>query len=417
MIVFLGIFLLFLVCLSGFFSASEISVMSLNKYRLRHLVKEKHKQALRVSRFLSRPDYFLSVVLIGNTLANILASMIATLVGQQLYGEWGVIWFTSLLTLAILVFSEMMPKVLGALYAQRIAFALSFSLLICEKIFFPLVWLITRISTFFLWSAGISVKHLPKEALSGEELRTVVLDAGGVLPHEHKTMLVGLLDLEKATVEDIMIPKADLVGIDIDEPWHVVLTQLKTAQHTRLPLYHGSIENLVGVVHVRQILHLAVDAHLTLADLLEVAEAPYFIPEMTRLSVQILHFRRLKKRSAIVVDEYGEIQGLVTMEDILEEVVGEFTTDISAISKDVVSQPDGTYLIDASLTIREINRSLSWQLPLIGPKTLSGLIVEKLGYIPPPDCCLKLDNYYVEVLKVQDNLIRTVKIWVVSQTN
>jgi Mg2+/Co2+ transporter CorB len=407
----LGLFLLFLVIFSGFFSASEIGVMSLNKYRLRHLVKHQHKQAMRVSRLLARPDYFLSVVLIGNTLANILASTIATLVGQRLYGEWGVVIATSLLTIVVLVYAEMLPKTLGAIYSQRIALMASWLLIFFEKLFFPLVWLVTRINarTFALF--GISLEKIPKEVLSGEELRTVVLEGGGVLPLEHKSMVISLLDLEKASVEDIMIPKAELVGLDLDESWHSVLNQLKSAQHTRLPLYRGNIENLVGVVHLRSVLHLAVEEELTLSRLLEIAEAPYFVPESTTLNVQILHFRKLKKRSAFVVDEYGEIQGLVTMEDILEEIVGEFTTDIAAMSKDLVHQADGSYLVDASLTIRELNRSLGWQLPLIGPKTLSGLIIETLGYIPPPDCCLKIGNHFVEVLKVQDNLVRTVRIW------
>lgn len=412
MVILLLIFLLiFLIIFSGFFSTSEIGVMSLNKYRLRHLVKQQHKQAIRVSRLLSRPDYFLSVVLIGNTLANILASTIATLIGQSLYGDWGVVIATSILTILVLVYAEMLPKTLGAIYSQRIAFGASRALIFFEKLFFPLVWLVTRINNLTFALFGISLEKIPKEVLSGEELRTVVLEAGGVMPVEHKSMVISLLDLEKATVEDIMIPKSELVGLDIDEPWHTVLNQLKSAQHTRLPLYRGNIEHVVGVVHVRSLLHLAVEEELTLPRLLEIAEEPYFVPETTSLNVQILHFRRLKKRNAFVVDEYGEIQGLVTMEDILEEIVGEFTTDVSAMSKDLVSEPDGRYLVDASLTLRELNRSLGWQLPFIGPKTLSGLIIETLGYIPPPDCCLKIGHYHLEVLKVQDNLVRTVRIW------
>ena len=412
MILMLCVMLLFLVMLSGLFSASEISVLSLNKYRLRHLVKQHHKQALRVSRLLARPDYFLSVVLIGNTLLNILSSTIATLIGQYLYGEWGVVYATLLLTLCILVYAEMMPKTLGALYSQAIAFKLSWLLVFFETLFAPLVWLITGINNRTLALFGISLEVMPTETLSGEELRTVVLEAGGVLPVEHKSMVISLLDLEKASVEDIMIPKAELVGLDINESWHTVLNQLKAAQHPRLPLYQGSIEHLVGVVHVRDILHLAVDNDLVLDELLAVAEAPYFIPEATPLPIQILHFRKLKKRSAFVVDVYGELQGLVTMEDILEEIVGEFTTDMAAMSRDLIPQSDGTYLIDGSITIRELNRSLGWQLPLIGPRTLSGMIIETLGFIPPPECCLKINAYHFEILKVQDNLIRTVRVWV-----
>jgi Mg2+/Co2+ transporter CorB len=409
-ILLLFILMLLVIC-SAFFSTSEIGMMSLNRYRLRHLVKEGNKQALRVSGMLERPDYLLSVVLIGNTLANMVASTIATLLGQRLYGEWGVVWVTSALTLIVLVFAEMAPKTLAAVYPQRIAFLVSGLLSVFQRIFAPLVWLITGISNKTLALFGVSMSAIPKDALSREELRTVLLEAGGLLPVEHKRMLIGLFDLEKATVEDIMIPKADLIGLDLEESWHTLLNQLKTAQHTRLPIYRGSIEHLEGVVHVRSVLHLAVDDELTLECLLKVADAPYFVPESTPLNVQILHFRKLKKRSAFVVDEYGELQGLVTMEDILEEVVGEFTTDIAALSKDIVPLKDGVFLIDASTTIRDLNRSLSWHLPLIGPKTLSGLIIETLGYIPPPECCLKIENYIIEVLKVQDNLIRTVKMW------
>lgn len=400
------------IIVSAFFSASEIGMMSLNRYRLRHLVKQHHKRAIRVSEMLARPDYLLSVVLIGNTFANILASTIATLIGQELYGDWGVVIATTLLTLLVLVFAEMAPKTLGALFPQRVAFFASGLLLLCQKLFTPLIWLVTGISNRLLALFGVSVKTVPKEMLSGEELRTVMLEAGGFLPIEHKSMLISLLDLEKVTVEDIMIPKADLVGIDLDEPWQNILTQLKTAQHTRLPLYHGSIEHLAGLVHMRSVLHLAVDNALTMPRLLEVAEAAYFIPEATPLNIQILHFQKLKKRNGFVVDEYGELQGLVTMEDILEEVVGEFTTDVAALSRDLIPQPDGSYLVDASMTVRDLNRSLGWQLPLIGPRTLSGLIIEVLGYIPPPDACLKIGIYRMEVLKVQDNLIRTVKIWI-----
>lgn len=403
--------LIALVFFSGFFSASEIGIMSLNRYRLRHLTKEGNKQAQRVSELLTRPARFLSVILIGNTFAHIIASSIATLLGQHLYGEWGVVCATSLLTLMILIFAEMMPKTLGAAYPQRIAFSASWMLKFFQSLFTPLIWFITGLTNKLLATVGISMDSMPKEALSKEELQTVLLEAGGLLPVEHKRMMLSLLDLEKATVEDIMIPKADLIGLNLEESWHTLLNQLKTAQHTRIPLYRGSIEHLAGVVHVRSVLHLAVEETLTLEHLLEVAEAPYYVPESTTLNVQILHFRKMKKRSAFVVDEYGELQGLVTMEDILEEIVGEFTTDVAALSKDILPLEGGVFLIDASTTVRDINRSLGWHLPLIGPKTLSGLIVEKLGYIPPPDCCLMIDHYAVEVLKVQDNLIRSVKMW------
>lgn len=404
------IFLLFLILLSGFFSSSEIGMMSINRYRLRHLVKMNNKQAVRVNQMLSRPDKLLSVVLIGNTLANIVASTVATLIGQRLYGDAGVALATLLLTFVVLVFAEMAPKTVAALYPQQVAFAVSLPLKILQNILAPLVQAISWISNFVLRLFGISIDKVQKEVLSGEELRSVVHEAGGFLPVEHKSMLISLLDLEQATVEDIMVPKADIVGIDLEQSWHELLEQLETAQHTRLPVYRDSIDNLVGMVHVRSILNLALEDRLDMDSFLKITEPPYFIPEATPLNVQILNFRKMKRRSCFVVDEYGDLLGLVTMEDILEEVVGEFTTDIADLSKDIFQQEDGSVIVDASITLRHLKRLLNWQLPMIGPRTLSGLIIEHLGYIPPPDCCLQIENFQFEILKVSDNMIRTVRM-------
>lgn len=404
------IILFFLIVLSAFFSGSEIGMMSINRYKLKFLVKKNNKKAIRVNQLLARPDRLLSVVLIGNTLANIVASTIATLIGQRLYGDAGVAIFTAILTLVILVFSEMTPKTLAAIYPQQVAFAAALPLSILLWVFAPLVQAISLISNGILWVFGVSINKIQKEALTGEELRSVVHEAGGLMPVEHKSMLISLLDLETATVEDIMVPKADIVGIDLDQPWVQLLEQLETAQHTRLPLYRGSIDDLVGMIHARNVLNLSLEDKLNMDSLLQIADAPYFIPEATPLNIQILNFRKVKKRSCFVVDEYGEILGLVTMEDILEEIVGEFTTDIAALSRDITPQEDGSVIVDASLTLRHLNRMMSWNLPLIGPRTLSGLIIEYLGYIPPAESCLRIDNYLIEVLKVSDNTIKGVKM-------
>jgi len=402
--------LLILIVLSGFFSGSEIGMMSLNRYRLRHLVKKNHKQAIRVNQLLARPDRLLSVILIGNTLANIVASMVATLLGQRFYGDVGAIIATAILTLVILVFSEMTPKTLAAMHPQQVAFLSSLPLLILQKIFAPIVRLISWITTLILRLFGISMDQVQKEALSSDELRSMMHEAGGLLPIEHKSMLISLLDLEQARVEDIMVPKADIVGIDLEQPWSELLEQLETAQHTRLPLYRSTIDNLVGMIHLRSVLNLVMDEQLDMEGLLSIAEAPYFIPEATSLNVQILNFQKMKRRSCFVVDEYGDLQGLVTMEDILEEIVGEFTTDIAALSKDITPQDDGSVIVDASITLRNLNRLLNWQLPAIGPRTLSGLIIEYLGYIPPADCCLMIEHYQIEVLKVSENIIKSVRM-------
>lgn len=405
------IILIALILVSGFFSGSEIGVMSLNRYRLKYLVKNKHKQAIRVSQMLAAPDRLLSVVLIGNTLANILASMIATLIGQEWHGELGVAIATAILTLVVLVFAEMMPKVIAAIYPETVAFKFSFLLKLLLKLFSPLVYITSGITQFILKLFGVSLDTAHKEALSGEELRSVVHEAGALLPTEHKTMLLGLLDLERAMVEDIMIPKDDIVGLDLDKPWYEVLETLETTQHTRLPLFRASIDQLIGIVHVRSILNLLLEEELDEESLVKIAETPYFVPSGTMLNIQILNFRKMKKRSCFVVNEYGDIQGLVTMEDILEEIVGEFTTNIAEYSQEILPQEDGAYIIEASSTIRSLNRMLHWNLPLIGPRTLSGLIVEYLGYIPSANSCLKLENFYIEILKVSDNRIKNVKIW------
>ncbi len=402
--------LIILIVISAFFSGSEIGMMSLNRYRLRHLVKKKNKQAIRVNKMLARPDKVLSVVLIGNTLANVISSTVATLIGQRLYGDAGVAVATLSLTLIILVFAEMTPKTLAALHPQQVAFASSLILKGWQVIFAPLTHIITWIANAILRLLGVSIDKEQREALSGEELRSVVYEAGGLLPMEHKSMLISLLDLEQARVEDIMIPKADIVGLDIEQSWHEILDQLATSQHTRLPIYRHTIDNLVGMIHVRNALNLAIEGRLDKENLLKITEDPYFIPEATLLNLQILNFQKMKRRSCFVVDEYGDLQGLVTMEDILEEVVGDFTTDIAALSKEIFQQKDGAVMVDASITLRQLKRLLNWQLPNLGPRTLSGLIIEYLGYIPPSECCLQIENFQIEIVKVADNMIKTVRM-------
>lgn len=407
----LSIILLVLILLSGFFSGAEIGMMSLNRYRLRHLVRKKDRQAMRVDGLLQHPDKLLSVVLIGNTLANIVASAVATLMGQRLYGDMGVAVATTLLTMVILVFSEMTPKTLAAMHPQRVAFVCSAPLKLLQALFAPLVYLVTAMANGLLRLFGVHMEKGQRDVLTGEELRTVVHEAGGLLPVAHKSMVISLLDLEQATVEDIMIPKVEITGIDLDQPWQSILSQLETAQHTRLPLYRGSIDNLEGLVHLRSVLNLSLEGRLTLESLVKMAEAPYYIPEATPLNVQLHNFQKMKRRISFVVDEYGDLQGLVTMEDILEEVVGDFTTDVSSLGKEIMPQPDGSYLIDASITLRQLQRMLGWKLPALGPRTLSGLVIEYLGYIPPADCCLRMEAWQIEILRVGENMVKTVRMF------
>lgn len=399
-----------LIVLAAFFAAAEIGVMSLNRYRLRHLVKQKHRAAMRIDQLLVHPDRLLSVVLIGNTFCNVIASMAATLLGTEIYGEVGALVATGLLTLAILIFSEMIPKIYAALHSQRVAFACALPLTVLQWIFGPIIVVISWLAKGILHCFGVPMVQMHKDILTGEELRSVVHEAGAYLPIEHKGMLLSLLDLEQERVEEIMVPKADMIGIDIEQPWNKILEQLETSQHTRLPLYRHRIDQLEGMIHLRSVLNLALSGRLDKEGLLKIADPPYYIPQATPLNVQILNFQKMKRRSCFVVNEYGDLQGLVTMEDILEEVVGEFTTDIADLSKDINRQEDGSYIVDGGVTLRYLGRMLNWQLPALGPRTLSGLIIEYLGYIPPAECCLKIANFHIEILKVSDNMIRSVSM-------
>jgi magnesium and cobalt exporter, CNNM family len=406
----LFLILIGLVLISAFFSGAEIGMMSLNPYRLRHLVKKKNKKAIRVHQLLSKPERLLGVVLIGNTFANIIASAVATLIGQRLKGDVGVFLATIILTFVVLIFAEMAPKTFAALSPQRIAFVASRPLQWLLIVFAPLVKITNVLANGLLRLFGVTHINKPKESLSGEELRTVLHETGGLIPDTHKKMLVSILDLEYATVEDIMVPRNDIVGIDLDLSWDEILEQLETAQHTRLPLYRDCIENLEGIIHIRKILNLLVEKRLDEANLLQMADTATFIPEETALHEQLLNFQKGKSRSGFVVDEYGDIKGLVALEDILEEIVGEFTTDMAASTKEVTQVDEGVFLINGSASIRELNRVMGWNLPNLGPRTLSGLITEFLGYIPPSDCCVKIGDYRIEILKLSHNKIHTVKL-------
>lgn len=407
----LFIVLLLMLLFSAFFAASEIGMMSLNRYRLRYLVKKKNKQAIRVSKLLMRTDRLLSVVLIGNTIGNIVASTVATLLGQELYGSSGVAIATLILSFVVLIFAEMLPKTLAAMYPEKVAFFSAVPLQIFQIMLAPAVKFMSWTTSWLLFLLRIPVHLANKDILTGEELRTVVHESGSLLPTEQKSMLLSLLDLERGTVEDIMVPKIEIIGIDIDGKWKDVLETFETVQHTRLPIYRTTIENLVGIVHLRDVLSLKLSDNLNKESLLDIIESPYFIPEATPLNVQLLNFQQMKRRCSFVVDEYGDLLGLVTMEDILEEVVGEFTTDIANLSKDITPQVDGTFVVDGSMTIRNLNRLMSWQLPLIGPRTVSGLVIEYLGFIPPSNCCLQIESYKIEILKVSDNTVKTLRIW------
>lgn len=406
-----------LIFISAYFSSSETGMMSLNRYRLRHLEKQKHKGAMRVSKLLSRPDRLIGLILIGNNLVNIAASAIATIIALRISNEMGisadvgVLTATIILTLVILIFAEVTPKTLAALYPEKIAFPSSILLSLLLKVMLPFVVTVNWITNGILMLLGINAEQREQHSLSSEELRTVVNESGALLHPRDQDMLVGILDLEKVVVEDIMIPRSDLVGIDVNDDWSKIQKQLTQANHTRVLLYRDSIDDVVGYIHARDALKLLSKKQFTKATLLRAVRELYFVPEGTPLNIQLLKFQHAKERLGLVVDEYGDIQGLVTLEDILEEIVGDFTTTMTPTTRDEVNlQPDGSYLVDGSASIRDINKEMSWKLPTDGPKTLNGLIIEYLEVIPHNNISLRVAGYPIEIIDVADNMIKTVRV-------
>jgi len=400
-----------LIFISAYFSGSETGLMSLNRYRLRHLEKQNHKGAKRVAKLLARPDRLIGLILIGNNLVNIAASAIATIIGLRLFGDMGVLIATIALTLVILIFAEVTPKTLAALHPEKVAFPSSILLKVLLKLLFPLVIAVNWITNGILMLIGINAEQREQHGLSSEELRTVVNEAGALLPERDQDMLVSILDLEKVSVEDIMIPRSELVGIDVNDEWKKIQKQLTQSNHTRVLLYRDNIDDVVGYIHVKDALKLVSKNQFTKATLLRAVRELYFIPEGTPLNVQLLKFQAAKERLGVVVDEYGDIQGLVTLEDILEEIVGDFTTTMTPTpSEEVHLQPDGSYLVDGSATIRDINKEMSWKLPSDGPKTLNGLIVEYLEDIPQNNLSVRIAGYPIEIIDVSDNMIKMVRV-------
>ncbi|WP_077339286.1 HlyC/CorC family transporter [Pseudocolwellia agarivorans] len=400
-----------LILVSAYFSSSETGMMSINRYRLRHLENQKHKGAIRVSKLLATPDKLIGLILIGNNLVNIFASLIAGIIAERLYGDAGIFYAGLLLTFVILIFAEVTPKTLAALYPEKIAFPSSILLNILLKLLYPFVLAVNWLTNGILKVIGISSEQREQHTLSSEELKTVVNEAGGLLPKRDQSMLVSILELEKITVEDIMIPRSELQGIDINDDWKIIQKQLTQANHTRVLLYRDSIDDVVGYIHMRDALKLLSKKQFTKATLVRAVKELYFIPEGTTLNVQLLKFQHAKERLGLVVDEYGDIQGLVTLEDILEEIVGDFTTTMTpATSEEVNLQPDGSYLVDGSANIRDINKEMSWNFASDGPKTLNGLIIEHLEDIPEANLSVRVSGYPVEIIDVSDNMIKTVRI-------
>ena len=409
----LSIILLVLIVLSGFFSSAETSLMSLNRYRLKHLVKKKHRAAKLTQSLLDRPDRLIGLILIGNNFVNILAASIATVICVRIWGNLGYAIATGALTIIILVFAEITPKTLAALHPEKVAFPASYILTPLYRLFYPIIWLVIGLTNSLLKLFGVDIDEVKDDHINSEELKIIVNEAGALIPKSHQNMLLSILDLEKVTVEDIMIPRSEITGIDLEDDLDEVIEQLRSAMHTRLPVFKGDIDNVVGFLHARQVIKLIAkeEDHLSFDSIQQAMTPVNFVPEGTPLNTQLLNFQRKKSRVGLVVDEYGDIQGLVTLEDILEEIVGEFTTDIATVSKDIQIEKNGSIIIDGSATIRDINRSLNWKIPTDGPKTLNGIILEHMESIPQAGTGLRLAGYPMEVLQIKANMIKSVRIW------
>lgn len=406
------IILIAMVLISAYFSASETGMMTLNRYRLRHLASKGNRQARRVEKLLQRPDRLISLVLIGNNLVNILASSLATVVGLRLYGNMGVAIATGVLTFFILIFAEVLPKTVAALYPERIAFPSSLLLKPLQKIMAPLVWVLNGITRLIMHLFGLRSDVKGTDAISKDELRTIVNASNPLISHRYQSMLLSVLDLEVVSVDDIMVPRNEIIGINVNDEWKDILKQLTHSPHGRIVLYRDSLDDAIGMLRVREAYRLMMEKSEFIKEtMLRAADKIYFIPEGTPLNVQLVNFQRNREKVGIIVDEYGDIQGLVSVEDILEEIVGDFTTSMSpSLAEEIIPQPDGSVLVDGSTSIRELNKTFSWRLPTSSAKTVNGLLLEYLEDIPSAGTHVEFKHYVVDILEVNNNMIKQVKI-------
>ncbi len=400
--------LVLMLILSAFFSGSETALMTLNRYRLRHLVKLKHAGAIKAHRLLQRPDRLLGLILLGNQFANIFAASVTTVIAIRLYPEEesSIAIGAGILTIAMLIFSEVTPKTLAAIKPELLAFPAAWIYTGLLKVFYPIVGFVNLFVNLLLRLGGINVKENGHETqLSKEELKSIITEAESLMPVRYQKMLLGILDLESATVEDIMTPRNEIVGIDLEMPIEDIITQIKTSPHTQLAVYKKNIDRIVGFLHLRKVLVLVNQEDFDKHAIMGLLSKPVFIPESTPVHTQMLNFKSEKNRIGLVVDEYGDVQGLVTLDDLLQEIVGELLTDDNTARK----QSDGSYLVDANITVRELNRVTQWSLPTEGPKTLNGLIIEFMETIPEPGTSIKLHGYPLEIIKRDENAVKLVK--------
>ena len=403
--------LVILLLLSAFFSGSETALMSLNRYKLRHKARAGHRGAKIAESLLQRPDRLIGLILLGNNAVNISASALVGVVSVKMGGELGFAIGTAGLTLIVLIFAETAPKTAAALNPERFAFPAAYIYYPLLKILYPLVWLTNVMANTVLFLLGLRKTDAEGYALSQEELRTVVYEAGARISGKYRQMLLSILDLEKVSVDDVMVPHNEVIGIDLDDDIAEIAALIRGSEHTRLPVYHDAIDNVQGILHMRRLANIFTQLEFTKDDIRGLLEEPYFVPEGTPLSMQLLQFQKSRQRFAMVVDEYGDIQGIVTLEDILEEIVGEFTTDPADDDDEIVKETDGRWLVNGTANIREMNRVLDWDLPTEGPKTLNGLVLEYLETIPESGTCLKIEAYPIEIIEIRENRVQLARIY------
>ena len=385
--------------------------MALNRFRLKHLADSGNKGAQRAQKLLAQPDRLIGVILLGNNIVNIMLVQLTGYIGYRIHGEVGLAIAPALLVIPLLIFAETTPKTLGAIHSEKVAFPAAIVYRPLLFITYPLVWMINFFANGLLALFGVSTKDIDEDSLSHEELRSVVSSGSKAqFGSNKKTMLLSVLDLETRKVEDIMIPRREIVGIDISDEWEEIVQQLINTSYTRLLVFDESIDEIIGFFHIRNLARHYDNNDFDL-DLLKAAlRAPYFIPEGTPLTDQLVNFRRERRRHGLVVDEYGDIQGLVTLEDLLEEIVGEFTSDLGDYHEEVNPQDDGTFIVDATIHVRDLNQATNCDFHSDGPKTLNGLILEYMEIIPEAGTCILIDDYPVEIMKKQDNAIKVARI-------
>lgn len=401
-----------LLVISAFFSISEISMMSLNRYRLRHLVQQGHRGAKLAASLLAQTDKLLGVILLGNNLVNAMAAALVTIIAVRFFGnsQLAVSLATLAVTFLILVFSEISPKVMGAAYPEQVAFPASYVLKPLIRLFYPVIWFVNLFVQTLLWLLRMSPKEAKEHKISMPELRTLVLEASGFIPKKHQSVLLNLFELEEITVDDVMTPRSQIEAIDLAAEPDSIWQQLTTSHHTQLPVYENELNNLIGILHTRKVLHQAQGEQISIEALKQILREPYFIPAGTPLLTQLQNFQENQRKFGMVVDEYGELQGLVTMSDILEEIVGEFTTRSPLQATYFHAQEDGSWLIDGSSSLRDLNRKLGTKFPTDGPKTLNGLILEHFEDIPEAGTSFRIADHTLEIVQTQDRVVKVVRL-------